>query len=135
MDEKLHKRNRAVRGESLVEVLAAIVISGLAILMLATTIAASVRVNLTSGDAMNKYYIASNDLALGNDSELAVYKSESDAKAESVDGNVVLHESNAEGNAVYLNPKAVADSNANVGVKIAYRSDIGGVTVAAYEEK
>ena len=53
------------RGESITEVLVAIVISGLAILMLATVIATAVNVNQASRRAMNEYYAANNNVVVG----------------------------------------------------------------------
>ena len=56
---------RGNRGESITEVLVAIVVSGLAILMLATVIAAAMNVNKTSQRAMNDYYEANNSVVSG----------------------------------------------------------------------
>ena len=50
------------RGESITEVLVAIVISGLAILLLATAISAAVNTNNASRRAMNEYYAANNNV-------------------------------------------------------------------------
>lgn len=54
---------RSVRGETLTEVLVAILISCLAILLMATVIAASFNINETSRKAMDDYYKKSNDIA------------------------------------------------------------------------
>ena len=53
---------RRVRGETLTEVLVAIVVSGLAILMLATVIASATSINESSRKAMNEYYEKSNGI-------------------------------------------------------------------------
>ena len=56
---------RNERGESITEVLVAIVISGLAILLLATAISAAVNTNNASRRAMNEYYAANNNVVQG----------------------------------------------------------------------
>ena len=56
---------RSRRGESITEVLVAIVVSGLAILMLATVIATAVNVNRASQQSMNEYYAANNSVVSG----------------------------------------------------------------------
>ena len=57
---------RGERGESITEVLVAIVVSGLAILMLGTVIATAVNVNKASQKAIDEYYAANNDVAAGS---------------------------------------------------------------------
>lgn len=64
--QAIRARLRGDRGETITEVLVAIVISGLAILMLATAIASAVNVNNASRDAMNRYYAANNNAVLGD---------------------------------------------------------------------
>ena len=64
----LRARLGSSRGESLIEVLVAIVVSGLAILMLATVIASATTINKTSREAMNGYYDKSNAIAETSDS-------------------------------------------------------------------
>jgi len=74
MQEAIQSRSaRSVRGESLTEVLVAILISCLAILMMATVIAASFNVNETSRKAMDKYYKDNNRIAnqISGDSDTA----------------------------------------------------------------
>lgn len=61
----IRAKARSERGESITEVLVAIVVSGLAILMLATVIATAVNVNQASRKAMNDYYAANNDVVSG----------------------------------------------------------------------
>lgn len=64
--QTLRTRLRNERGETITEVLAAIVISGLAILMLATVISAAVHMNKVSSEAMNDYYTANDTVAQGS---------------------------------------------------------------------
>ena len=54
---------RGTRGETITEVLAAIVIGGLAILLLATAISSAVNMNIRSREAMDRYYVANNSIA------------------------------------------------------------------------
>ena len=61
----VRSKMRGTRGETLTEVLAAIVISGLALLVLATVIAAAADVNQRSRKAMDEYYAANNQVVEG----------------------------------------------------------------------
>lgn len=56
------------RGESITEVLVAIVVSGLAILMLATVIATAASTNSSSRTVMEDYYAANNQLVEASES-------------------------------------------------------------------
>ena len=56
-------RLRTTRGESITEVLVAILVAGLAVLMLATVIAVAANSNAKSRDAMNEYFAANNNIA------------------------------------------------------------------------
>lgn len=112
---KIHLKASGSRGESLVEVLVSIVISGLAILMLATTVAASVNVNMSSERVMNAYYDASNGLAEKGAS------TSSDAT-----GSVKIKQGDA--------LVTLSGSRDSVPVNYYYDENVGGTIVASYEE-
>lgn len=63
MLHRLFKRLRGCSGETIVEALVAVLISGLALLMLATAVGTATRVVTTTRDAIEKYYNASDRLA------------------------------------------------------------------------
>lgn len=58
-------RSRATRGESITEVLVAIVVAGMAILLLATAIAMAASTNKQARDAMDDYFAANNGIVEG----------------------------------------------------------------------
>lgn len=73
-------------GESLTEVLAAIAVSGLAILMLAVAISAAMRINVSSVEAMNRYYDA-NKLFVENRSSGSVTTASGSISLRNLDAN------------------------------------------------
>lgn len=62
--QTLRKKLRSTAGESLVEVLAALLIAGMAILMLGQAVGASVRMIRQSDERMTEYYAANNVLSV-----------------------------------------------------------------------
>lgn len=108
----LRSKVRSVRGESITEVLVSIVISGLAILMLATVIATAMNVNKSSREAMNNYYEANNNVV---------------SNATTVTGTVTVSPA-AGGSAI-----AIASSD-SVGVECRVGEQSEGVIIASYTE-
>ena len=100
------------RGETLTEVLVAILISGLAILLLATTIAASVNMNLNTRNAFNRYYDAGKAIA-----ELSDEIGEGTVTLMAVDGDVSTAAS-------------ISDSTDKSGIDIKYYGEEGTDVVA-----
>lgn len=108
----IYARLRSTRGESLTEVLAAIVVSGLAILMLATVIAAAANTNRQSSEQMDKYYKASNELVANVASGLS--------------GTVTLND--IDGNTVRLE-----EAESSVPVEYTVNEEVGQVPIVSYE--
>lgn len=108
----LRSKVRSVRGESITEVLVSIVISGLAILMLATVIATAMNVNKSSREAMDRYYEANNNVV---------------SNATTVTGTVTVSPA-AGGSAI-----AIASSD-SVGVECRVGEQSEGVIIASYTE-
>lgn len=65
--QSLFGGKRSVRGESLVEVLSAILIGGFALLMLGVAISTSVRMASASHDSLQQYYTANNEIVNQSD--------------------------------------------------------------------
>ena len=108
----LRSKVRSVRGESITEVLVSIVISGLAILMLATVIATAMNVNKSSREAMDRYYEANNNVV---------------SNATTVTGTVTVSPA-AGGSAIAIASTDSVDVNCRVG------EQSEGVIIASYTE-
>jgi len=108
------------RGESLVEVLVSIVVSGLAILMLATTIAAAVHVITENRDFTTKYFAKSNAIVMADNS----------GGAEEGTGEVTLKSSGD--SAVQL--EQGSEGSNSITVTYTVSEDVAGEVMASYEK-
>ena len=116
---RLLRGARGQRGETLTEVLAAIVIGGLALLMLAMVIATSAHMTMQSRQSMDKYY------EYGN--QLAAYATQGEGGVAESSGTVSIVDAESK------EPVALADSSStNIGVKV-YTSGTDDQPVVAYE--
>ena len=108
------------RGESLVEVLVSIVISGLAILMLATTIAAAVNVIQGNRNFTTKYFAESN----------AVVKADTSGDAKEGKGAVTLTWTPSAGTGTKV---ALEQGKPSLNVVYTVNEDVAGKVMASYE--
>ena len=113
------------RGETITEVLAAIVIGGLAVLLLAVAITSSVRIVTDSKTTMGDYYGASNNLVEAENGDSATDVTQ-------IEGSVVLKDSN--GKPVLLD--GAIDSSGEVSV-VYYLSpvDSGSAQLVLYKKQ
>ncbi|MGN0434221.1 MAG: hypothetical protein ACI4EB_06745 [Bilifractor sp.] len=97
------KKIASQRGESITEVLVAVLITSLAVLVFATMVSASTRIIRSGEKKMNKYY---EDISVdpGNKSEESIAFSDGNSQVLSVNGdsekNVTLYK-NSEGTALF----------------------------------
>ena len=116
------------RGETLTEVLAAIVVSGLAILLLAMAISSAASTNMKTRDAFDSYYAGNNAIAAFEGAQGA------DGASQLKSGTVTLK--TADSQAGSQTAIAIVDESDKDGIEVEYvqQTQGGNVVVVAYAE-
>ncbi len=115
MSKRIMKKLRDHSGETIAETLIALLVSALALVMLAGAIGTAARVVTTSENTMQAYYLANNDLATPGDS-----------------GGTNYSEKTTKGSAQIKIDKKIANETTGFPVRYAKNPVLGGKPVVAY---